>query len=232
MKREPPKDTTIRRSPSPAKDLTGKKFGRLTVLRYLGFSKSAWGSYWLCECDCGTVTSVGGKGITRRLAPTQSCGCLKAEDAARRMWRGCGDLSGHYFHHLELRAQRYDYVFSITIEDAWALYEAQEGRCALSGLEIEFGRYAPESRSVPPHHGRPRLNTASLDRINSNEGYTLDNVQWVHKEINRMKGDLDDAEFTELCRHVAAHNPASQDVKPIDVTDLHRYRFQLMRAGP
>jgi len=37
--------------------------------------------------------------------------------------------------------------------------------------------------------------TASLDRINSSKGYTLDNVQWVHKTVNIMKQGLSDEDF-------------------------------------
>lgn len=39
------------------KDLTGKKFGRLTVIEQHGFTKkNKYGSrqaIWYCKCDCG-----------------------------------------------------------------------------------------------------------------------------------------------------------------------------------
>lgn len=44
--------------------------------------------------------------------------------------------------------------------------------------------------------------TASLDRIDSTKGYTLDNIQWVHKHINVMKMDLDQEYFIKLCKLV------------------------------
>ena len=47
--------------------------------------------------------------------------------------------------------------------------------------------------------------TASLDRIDSSKGYTKDNVQWVHKDINYIKRDLSDSEFITLCKKVATH---------------------------
>lgn len=50
--------------------------------------------------------------------------------------------------------------------------------------------------------------TASLDRIDSNRGYTQDNVQWVHKDVNKMKMDLNQQIFVELCRAIAAHSGA------------------------
>jgi hypothetical protein len=74
----------------------------------------------------------------------------------------------------------------------WDLYLKQERICALTGLPIKLGTVNEIS--------------ASLDRIDSTRGYTLDNVQWVHKDINRMKGDLTPERFLELCQLVAAKN--------------------------
>lgn len=52
-------------------DLTGKRFGRLTVIEYAGKSK------WLCKCDCGTVKAMSGEGLRKK--GVQSCGCLCKE---------------------------------------------------------------------------------------------------------------------------------------------------------
>lgn len=38
-------------------DLTGQKFGRLTVLRK-DFSKKEGHAYWICQCECGNIISV------------------------------------------------------------------------------------------------------------------------------------------------------------------------------
>ena len=46
-------------------------------------------------------------------------------------------------------------------------------------------------------------NTASLDRIDSSKGYVKDNVQWVHKDINRMKWNFPQDKFVKLCSFVA-----------------------------
>lgn len=59
-------------------DLTGRRFGRLTVIRYLG--KRSNQSDWLCKCDCGedSFTRVLSQNLLRKLH-TQSCGCLRDE---------------------------------------------------------------------------------------------------------------------------------------------------------
>lgn len=56
--------------------LVGKRFGRLTVIKYAGVSKNRQTLYE-CLCDCGnTVIKDRNKLLTGH---NQSCGCLKAE---------------------------------------------------------------------------------------------------------------------------------------------------------
>ena len=62
-------------------DETGKKYGRLTVIRYDHTDKKQ-GAYWLCACDCGCTTVV--KGNRLRSGATKSCGCLVRENATKQ----------------------------------------------------------------------------------------------------------------------------------------------------
>lgn len=58
-------------------DLTGQRFGRLTVeKRYRNNNGRA---QWLCYCDCGTV--VVAQSYLLRKGLTRSCGCLRKETA-------------------------------------------------------------------------------------------------------------------------------------------------------
>jgi hypothetical protein len=49
---------------------------------------------------------------------------------------------------------------------------------------------------------RNKLNTISLDRIDSNKGYTKENVVVCQQIINKMKSDLSNDEFVMLCKKV------------------------------
>ena len=60
-------------------DLTGKKFGRLIALKYLGKSM------WHCKCDCGNECDILAYNLTHNL--TKSCGCLSAELASQRNFK-------------------------------------------------------------------------------------------------------------------------------------------------
>jgi len=61
---------------SKAKDLSGMKFGKLTVLRRS--SDTGGGKKptvkWICRCDCGKVCTVPGGSL--KTGHTKSCGCL------------------------------------------------------------------------------------------------------------------------------------------------------------
>ena len=58
-------------------DLTGNKYGRLTVLYKDIKRKTNNGSYWVCQCDCGKIKSV--KSSSLRRGEIESCGCLRNE---------------------------------------------------------------------------------------------------------------------------------------------------------
>lgn len=56
-------------------DITGQRFGRLVVLRYLGLRHDK--AYWRCVCDCGVRHDASGQAL--RTGQTKSCGCLRRE---------------------------------------------------------------------------------------------------------------------------------------------------------
>lgn len=66
-------------------DLTGQKFGRLTVL------KRDPPLRWVCQCDCGTIKSINGAYL--RDGRIQSCGCLR-KDLAKQRKRGKNKTTG------------------------------------------------------------------------------------------------------------------------------------------
>ena len=69
-------------------DLTGQRFGRLTVIER-DFSRKGKCVYWLCKCDCGNIASIYSSSL--RSGRTKSCGCLQAEN------RKFIDLTGQRF---------------------------------------------------------------------------------------------------------------------------------------
>ncbi len=56
------------------RDLTGQKFGRLSVIGFAGMKNHK--SQWVCKCDCGNEVTVSIQGLGK---DTRSCGCLHKE---------------------------------------------------------------------------------------------------------------------------------------------------------
>lgn len=64
------------------KNLTGKKFGRLTVVKHVGSDRNNQ-ALWLCDCDCGNEHIVTGHSLLR--GAVKSCGCLKNDLSSARL---------------------------------------------------------------------------------------------------------------------------------------------------
>lgn len=62
-------------------DITGQEFGRLEVIEFAGYNKH-WAVTWKCRCECGNETIVRSDHL--RYGKISSCGCLKAEESAKR----------------------------------------------------------------------------------------------------------------------------------------------------
>lgn len=71
-------------------DLTGRRFGRLTVVRRYGSYEDGTGHTiptWVCACDCGQLTIALGSALKQ--GNTKSCGCLRQETAPQNRRRYC-----------------------------------------------------------------------------------------------------------------------------------------------
>ena len=79
-------------------------------------------------------------------------------------------------------------IFALSVDDIARCWHSQLGYCAYSGraMTLEAGK----------------LNTVSIERIDSTIGYTPENTVLVCQAINRMKSDFGFGEFYELCRDV------------------------------
>lgn len=182
------------------KDMIGKKFNMLLVesmseerncRKYR--NKDIQIIKYNCLCDCGNRTIVIGSNL--RKGTTKSCGCInKARANNSKYWTGYGDISGEFWNQIVIGAKSRKIEVSITIQDIWNLFLKQDRKCALSGMEIQFASTLRESKN--------RETTASLDRIDSSKSYTLDNIQWLHKDVNRMKNKYNQEYFIEICQKI------------------------------
>jgi len=75
-------------------DLTGRKFGRLTVLRPTE-RRTSGRVVWECKCDCGNMICVASNSLLD--GDTKSCGCLRKENSKMMGENTREDLQGQRF---------------------------------------------------------------------------------------------------------------------------------------
>lgn len=180
-------------------DIVGKKIHSLFVESYDGLERIFDGKKWTprhfyaCRCVCGKRVRVIRGNLSRN--HTRSCGCLKSPPQAKNKgWRGHGGISGRVWGRIVRKAKERNLEVEVTIEEAWQKFQDQGGLCALTGWPLELASIK----------GKYTEQTASFDRIDSDLGYVRSNIQWIHKDINRMKNYFSESRFLEVCRAVVA----------------------------
>lgn len=89
------------------------------------------------------------------------------------------------------RAKKNNITFSITLEYVLKLWDKQHGKCALSGMDMTFEL----------KEGRVPTNV-SIDKIDSNGGYTEGNIQLVCMACNQIKSDLSYENMYKFCKKI------------------------------
>lgn len=104
-------------------DLSGRKVGMLTVLRF--YTKHGKERLWLCECDCGC--GYIGYGSHLASGAVKSCGCIRRPFHERPKTKT--DLSKYAANHAR-RAKLRGAAGKFTRQDIERIFQAQKGRCA------------------------------------------------------------------------------------------------------
>jgi hypothetical protein len=154
-----------------------------------------------CECICGTKRPV----RTWHLLHSMTKGCRCTNIKGRYKFNGYCDLSSSYYNSFKKHRIKKGFKWDdeVTIEFLWNLYIKQNKKCAISGVPIILIKNWSEQNKSKK---LKIYQTASIDRIDSDGGYTVDNIQWVHKSINYMKGQLSNDEFIDLCKLIVNNN--------------------------
>jgi hypothetical protein len=146
-------------------NLTGKKFGRWTVLEFAGKNQHGQ-ALWLCECECKTRKTIRGGGKIF----SKSCGCLQREKAASTM----------------AKAFKKHGEFGTPLYGVWA---AMKRRCENPKVK-EYANYGGRGITYNPEWVEYEnfRNWAvksgyqqglTLDRIETDGNYEPKNCQWV-----------------------------------------------------
>ena len=168
--------------------------------------RSTRGQYFaITTCHlCGKTNHPVVPGVIKS-GRAKSCGCstegyAKITGERSKQFTGYKEIRGKWWGNAKRRAERRSVPFNLELKEAWDLYKQQNRKCALSGLPIEFGKHNGET-------------TASLDRIDITQGYTIHNVQWVHKHLNIMRNVFPIDYFVEVCGLVSEMTKDSMKMK-------------------
>lgn len=171
-------------------DITGKRFGRLVALTFLGRINGSHHNWWLCECDCGNKPKV----RTTNLESTRSCGCLQKdvsrEQAKKNLSIGRQSLYtpaesalNSVYGMYRRNAANDRRTFKIT-KDEFKTITALP--CYYCGVEPET-KYVTPKKFIFIGHG--------LDRKDNRKGYLISNVVSCCTTCNRAKRTMTTKDF-------------------------------------
>jgi len=81
--------------------------------------------------------------------------------------------------------------WEVELDYVRALWDLQEGKCALSGVHMTW----------QAGEGKQDFNVG-IDRKDSNKGYIIGNIQLVAQRVNVMKHTLGESEFYWWCKTI------------------------------
>lgn len=178
-------------------DYIGNRYYNTIIIGVEFNSLIVKGTVLVAQCDCGNILRdyprkfINGK---RKTCGKPTCSFkrklnrINGNKSSIASFTGYEEIYGSRWASWRIGAENRNLEFSITIQYGWEIFIGQNRKCALSGIDLNFGGKWNSSNT-----------TASLDRIDSSKGYIVGNIQWVHKKLNIMKGEMSDEQFTALC---------------------------------
>lgn len=178
-------------------DIIGRKFGRLTVISYIGYIPKNRHMY-LCKCDCGNCKEITRNSLIK--GSTKSCGCLHDEQLSI-LNQGRTNFEKTHINnirkHYKSSAKTRGIKFDLEYDDIKKIVVKRCYYCGLEYSNISKGRSDGNKCGVFYYNG--------IDRIDSNKGYTKDNIVPCCKFCNIAKNTMSQYEFYNLVQRIHSY---------------------------
>jgi hypothetical protein len=160
----------------------------------------------IVQCDCGIKKEINLYSITSgKSKQCHRCHIKFCSEIFHKLspplfkeangrWKGIGPIPGRLIGQFINGAKVRGIEYTISNEYLLELWNKQNGKCALTGLELII----PKSKNIGIELPI-RARFASLDRIDSKKGYIVDNVWWVCSMVNFMKQEYPLELFLKYC---------------------------------
>jgi hypothetical protein len=190
-------------------DITGQRFGRLTVIKFVGMGNYHM-SLWLCKCDCGKEIIKPKNNLMYSKNLIKSCGCYTKEfsknniqetNKKRIMSDDKHATINKIFTDYTQSCKVYNKDFYLTKEDLENLIFSNCHYCGAEPTLIQKHRRGKTVNYLPSN---------GIDRIDSSKGYTLDNVVPCCKWCNYSKRERKVDDFKEWADRLY-HNLHKED---------------------
>ena len=205
--------------PRSKSDLIGRRFGRLTVVEYIGVDKRH-NAMWRCVCDCGGVKNV--SSCSLNTGKVRSCGCLQREsginvqkigisvvrthgDSRKRLYRIWKDMRRRTTNPHRHNYMRYggrgirvcqEWTDSYESFKSWALSHGYDDGLSIERIDND-GDYCPENCRWATK--KEQSNNRSTSVHYTHKGKTAPVTEWAEITgvpyttiLNRMKRGVDD----------------------------------------